>query len=97
MILLSAQPCADIVSPVDPQGHSISETSHIDQPTQDCGMDDCSPFCICSCCSHPAASKQIGFSISVEAAPLTVQTTVGNYQNPYKKTSLSTIWQPPKA
>jgi len=97
MILLSAQPCQDIVSQVDAQGHSISETAHIDLPTQDCEGDDCSPFCICSCCSHPTASKQFTFSISAEATPRNAQTAVATYQNPYKAISSSSIWQPPKA
>lgn len=101
LLFLSVQPCKDSLLPRDNQGHPVQKVAHLDPLSQDTDSDsndDCSPFCVCSCCgSNPA--QTIVYSVAV-TSPKTVEhasSDFSHYKAPYESTRSFSIWQPPKA
>jgi len=97
MVLLSVQPCEDVLAQVDGQGHQSYSAAQIEQSSDDADGDDCSPFCICSCCSMPVASRHYGLSVPKTEQTISSRATAVIYKDPYQSNPLSSIWQPPKA
>ncbi|HQW18929.1 MAG: DUF6660 family protein [Bacteroidota bacterium] len=93
-LALSVMPCTDndALDIFSDLRHSSQSTSANDDHNHE--AETCSPFCICACCGHTAATQ---FTFLY----FTTCTAVSNVQfNPYK-ILLSTesyigIWQPPK-
>jgi hypothetical protein len=58
--------------------------------------DDCSPFCICSCCHFSTAYQFKTFSVTNKIMVSAILRPNFSYQNPYSQAYENTIWQPPK-
>ncbi|MFZ1700859.1 MAG: DUF6660 family protein [Pyrinomonadaceae bacterium] len=97
LLFLSVQPCEDVFAGLDSQGHRVASFAHLEQPAEDGDSDNCSPLCICSCCSMSVVSRSFGFSLFDAPGPINFETEVASYRDSYQTNSLSEIWQPPKA
>ncbi len=64
--------------------------------TQDKESDDCSPFCICSCCHVFTVANFPAFSVKNIYTVSTAHEAKISYQNNYSQQHLNSIWQPPK-
>lgn len=58
--------------------------------------DDCSPFCICSCCHFSTAYQFKSFSVTNKMTDSAILTPQDFYQSPYNQVFKASIWQPPK-
>lgn len=97
LLVLSWQPCNDLTAKFSPcESKSVAETVHLHETETPDEADDCSPFCICSCCQISTVYANLNFSVtsafvaSFENAPESL------YQNPYSFQNPDLIWQPPK-
>lgn len=97
VLFLSVQPCEDVIAQFDSQGHSITASAHFDAPSDSETGDNCSPFCICSCCSIPVASMRLSVVSPTENSGILDPSLSVDYDSPYKRNSSTDIWQPPKA
>jgi len=101
LLALSVQPCNDNVFSRDDQGHSMQKIAHLDRSSQDTESDtndECSPFCICSCCgSNPAPTIVYTLPVASPKVLEGVAEMETQYKTPYKSTRTYSIWQPPKA
>ena len=71
--------------------HSIDGEHH--HHTQD-GDDDCTPFCMCDCCSIPVT---ISFVKPILYNDIVHPTTISfHYNSTYNYTFSAILWQPPK-
>jgi hypothetical protein len=66
------------------------------QTTSDETGDDCSPFCICSCCHFSTGYQFKTFSVTNKFTASAILTPHFSYENPYAQTYKTSIWQPPK-
>lgn len=98
LVLLLTQPCQDLAATVGDCGETDTQTAHVESTSDtDPLADECSPFCICSCCSHPVANHKLSLGITSEVKYIAISTTLTEYINPYTKGHQNSIWQPPKA
>ena len=97
VLFLSVQPCEDVIAQFDGHGHRIAATSHFEERSTHEDSDECSPFCICSCCGMPVASRQTAYVVLGFEPANAGRTTASIYKDPYQRNFLSSIWQPPKA
>jgi hypothetical protein len=98
LVMLLTQPCQDVFAAVNDCAGSDECTAHFDDPAgSDPVSDDCSPLCICACCSLSVADHSFPFGIKtvLTVRPLSQKTI--EYQNTHAKTYQTSIWQPPKA
>ena len=96
-VLLITQPCEDILAYVDSCNGKNTEIVHLDNTSDsDPQADDCSPFCICSCCSLSAADRSVARYISASIESVSIEIEAIEYLNPYSKAHQNSIWQPPK-
>lgn len=97
LVALLTQPC-DEIFPVINRDSSQSVVSCIGNgSTTETTGEECSPFCICSCCSHPVANQVFTIKTTRETMrEMSVQMSV-EYTNPYTANHFDSIWQPPKA
>lgn len=97
-MLMLTQPCQDVFADVNDCDEKDRQVVHLDSsPETDPGPDECSPFCICSCCSLTVIDRSFSFSISADAKSAPVTKALAEYTNPYTKVHQNSIWQPPKA
>jgi hypothetical protein len=98
ILVLVVQPCQDAFASVDSQDRNTMVAANTDNSSPaDPTTDACSPFCVCSCCSHPAATRFSTQGVPKEIEHVSITSAVANYTNPYAKTFHDSIWQPPKA
>jgi len=79
---------------------SFSSQAEVEQlqqtDSQENESDDCSPFCICSCCQIFTAANFPVFTVkNVYTVSIAHDTKIA-YQNNYSQQHLNNIWQPPK-
>lgn len=98
-IVTLAQPCRDLaVSVADAtKGTSVAASQRDERSNLDPQNDECSPFCICSCCSMSMLHVRFTFPLPVEVKNGTVEALIPDYSDPNPKTFHDNIWQPPKA
>jgi hypothetical protein len=98
LVVLLTQPCPDLAAMVRDKDNGDVVATHVDSTTPaDCDEEECSPFCICSCCSHPVANHQFSFGMTTEVKTLAVAKIAAEYNNPNLKAFHNSVWQPPKA
>ncbi|MGH9948889.1 MAG: DUF6660 family protein [Pyrinomonadaceae bacterium] len=101
LLVLSVQPCTDSLLPLDNQGHETQKVSHLDPTSQDSddnSNDNCSPFCVCSCCgSNPAPTIVYAFPVTTPISREASGEVFSQYKTPYESTRSFSIWQPPRA
>ena len=97
ILLLSLAPCDELTAMAEFENANVSQETfiHNDFQTDENG-DDCSPFCICSCCHFSTVYQFKTFSVTEKITILAVSTPENSYQNPYLKDHKNSIWQPPK-
>ena len=96
ILFLLMQPCQDIFAAhaLSPDEARTLEVSVGDLDAE--AEEECSPFCICSCRTVPAAEYSTSFiSQPKEITPIHRKNPV-YYTNPQTKSFAATIWQPPK-
>jgi hypothetical protein len=75
----------------------ISQQTQINSVTRtDENGDDCSPFCICSCCHFSTVYQFQIFTVTNKITVLAISQSQNLYQNPYAKEYKTSVWQPPK-
>ena len=97
LLLLCWQPCQDVANNSTSHLKHFAEQFDLHETQTENEGDDCSPFCICSCCQtsfayndfHLPQTNQISSLISAKLARI--------YQNPYINIPQNSIWQPPKS
>lgn len=101
LLILSVQPCRDSLLPRDGQGHVIQKVAHIDQSPSDSrdeSNDECSPFCVCSCCGiNPVPTIVFSVPVTIPKGHEIAPQVFPQYTTPYQLTHSYSIWQPPKA
>ncbi len=98
IFVLLAQPCQDAFGDLDTSGHKWYAVAHVDRPSpSDEHSDECSPFCICSCCGHQTAARFSPTSIALDSDHILISAGMSDYIPPSTSTFQNLIWQPPKA
>lgn len=97
LLVLSWQPCNDLSAKISSgKSDSIAEINHLNETEEPCEEDDCSPFCICSCCHISTVYANLNFSVTSAFIARFEKTSAVEYQNSYSHQNLDLIWQPPK-
>jgi hypothetical protein len=93
LIVLSCLPCADLE--VSSALHSSQEISTTTDKHSHDTTDNCSPFCVCNCCSSPVFVfvTQYSFS-SINISFIDVK--IPEYQSVIASSYFGSIWQPPQ-
>ena len=99
IVLLLTQPCQDLAAKFIDCQDSDTQAAHMERSsnTDPFTGDECSPFCVCSCCSHPVSSHKFPSGLTLRVESREIPTTIDNYVGPYDNAHQSSIWQPPKA
>ncbi len=98
LVFLLTQPCQDVFAsasetvPSDAFIAAIGETTETENES-----DECSPFCICSCCSISMAYHSFVTAASVHKPAEIHRTVAVEYRGLDAKSFSGSIWQPPKA
>jgi hypothetical protein len=98
LVFLLTQPCQDVfanaseIKSGDRMVAAIGETTETENQS-----DECSPFCICSCCSISAAYHSFVTVSSVRRSAELHRTLAVDYLGLNTKSFSGSIWQPPKA
>jgi hypothetical protein len=96
ILFLSFQPCEEMTANAASKTDKAFQRAQMRVAETDEKSDNCSPFCICSCC-HFSTAYQFGtFTISSRITTVAILSTKFSYQNPYSKAYKNSIWQPPK-
>lgn len=94
-LILLTQPCQDVFAVAEK--HSDSDTCAVQNADQgDPVSDECSPLCICGCCSLAVADHTFSPVIARQTVIMESRETLIEYNNPYTPQYLDSIWQPPK-
>ncbi|WP_370629719.1 DUF6660 family protein [Flavobacterium sp. NKUCC04_CG] len=91
MLVLALLPCADrnsLISANSPLTHVAAV------PDQHSGMDMCSPFCVCNCCTSPILIKNVFLFEAVSLPKISLKTF--DYYQSFITTVLHFIWKPPR-
>lgn len=100
ILLLSFQPCDEMTANLESRENEaflqipIQDALHLDQ-TKENG-ENCSPFCICSCCHFLTVYQFKSLSNTKEVKASLLTRPNFTYKNPYTKDYKTSIWQPPK-
>lgn len=97
ILFLSFQPCEEMTANVGLKSNKTLQQSQIQaagQAADEC--DNCSPFCICSCCHFSTAYQFSPFTVTSKITASAILRPVYHYQNPYSKAYKNPVWQPPK-
>lgn len=98
LMLLLTQPCQDLASMVNDCADKNTQTAHVESTSKNNPKaDECSPFCICSCCSLSVADRSVAVIVSSDVKNASISSTLAVYANPYSKAHQNSVWQPPKA
>lgn len=97
LLVLSWQPCQDLLKPTNFHPQTSYEQTDIHDTEEQNESDDCSPFCVCSCCQTSFASNNFSYPEAEKIKVEVIQSPLIYYENPYYKNFNSDIWQPPKS
>lgn len=89
ILMLSCLPCADIET--DFGNETTVAQSHEKEHT-----DNCSPFCICSCCGNQIAFESQTLVLLPQIHFFTEKNKSDNYTPQFVSNFYGNIWQPPK-
>ncbi|XAZ82157.1 DUF6660 family protein (plasmid) [Fibrella sp. ES10-3-2-2] len=100
LLTLSLWPCADEAMPVCSQSAvgAVSVTHSSDVPaSHQHDYDQCTPFCICSCCATSIiAVPHFSYALVTVVRHSPITTSGFNYVPVQWASPLSAIWQPPQ-
>lgn len=94
ILVLSAVPCSDVHNECNDKNSKTGLTqNHDHQQDKD---DNCSPFCICTCCSASVVFLDFAlFQIKIpNEFSITEKLTIRNFS--FVSNYFGNIWQPPK-
>ena len=97
ILFLSLQPCEELKANVELRVNKTTRQTQMraaEKASQE--SDDCSPFCICSCCHFSTAYQFRTFTVTGKLTTTEILSPKYSYQNPYSKAYKNSIWQPPK-
>lgn len=99
LLVLSWQPCKDLTTKIlSCEANPDIQATHLENTETTNESDDCSPFCICSCCQISTVYANLNFSVtSGFVASIEKNSPEISYQNPYSFQNADLIWQPPKS
>lgn len=98
IVLLLTQPCQDFAATANDSVYNKSPYSQQQKPSNhNSQSDECSPFCICSCCSLSVVEHSVSFTLTSVLKSVEIKANLANYTNPNSETLQTSIWQPPKA
>ncbi|MCU0238760.1 MAG: hypothetical protein MUC29_04900 [Pyrinomonadaceae bacterium] len=97
LLLLSWQPCEDLVGNGFQSNQPEINLTDSHESHEQTHSDDCSPLCICSCCQITFVSADFNFDKFQNKSIKFSTNKIINYQNPYQQNFAQTIWQPPKS
>ena len=98
IVVLLAQPCQDLAAMVEDRNDNKTQISRIQSSHEtDPKADECSPFCVCSCCSLSIVDRSITVGVAFEPERIAALAGLIGYSSPYSKAHQNSIWQPPKA
>ncbi|MCP1996829.1 DUF6660 family protein [Flavobacterium sp. HSC-61S13] len=91
LLVLALLPCADkkTVTAMEHTLTQVSTSSH-----QHVGMDKCSPFCVCNCCTSPIMIKNNVFFEQFTFPKTTLKSP--DYYQSFVITVFHFIWKPPR-
>ncbi len=95
ILLLSLAPCEEFAVKAELRFDKVSEQIQI-QTTDEETSDDCSPFCICSCCHFSTVYQFKTFAVTNKITISAILKLENLYQNPYAQDFKTSVWQPPK-
>ena len=97
ILFLSFQPCEELTAKVALKLNEPAPQTQIKAAAvSDEKSDNCSPFCICSCCHFSTAYQFRTFTVTGKLTTTEILSPKYSYQNPYSKAYKNSIWQPPK-
>ncbi|WP_220761415.1 DUF6660 family protein [Flavobacterium sp. UMI-01] len=94
IIALSCMPCADAAYGIEEKNHIVQsdENSASDHHLED----NCSPFCVCSCCHCMGLYKFNDFTKDLLTINLFVERNTVAYTTTLFSNFQNAIWQPPQ-
>jgi hypothetical protein len=96
LLLLSWQPCQDLIAKEISYPSAKARQSHLHSTPQPAETDDCSPFCVCSCCKTSMSHARLSVSVNSQFLAFAEKTPSLLRRNNYAQQHLASIWQPPK-
>lgn len=98
LVFLLTQPCQDVFASANEAAPGGTFVAAIGETTEtENESDECSPFCICSCCSISVAYHSF-VTVGSDRRPVEMHRTVAvEYRGLNTKSFSGSIWQPPKA
>jgi hypothetical protein len=97
ILLLSLVPCEELTTKAEIRVNEAFQQSQIQSHEQTSDENEnCSPFCICSCCHFSTAYQFKIFSVTDKITITPISTPEISYQNPHTQNYKNSIWQPPK-
>lgn len=91
LLLVSIVPCVDSDACEDDADTAVAVEIHNHLPAE---QDNCSPFCISSCCTPHFASHAVEvFDLSAAPNPIHILTP---YSDRFLPKRMQNIWQPPR-
>jgi hypothetical protein len=97
VLVLLSQPCEELFPDPSETNDRQYVSRYENGSTSEQQQDECSPFCLCSCCSHPVANQTFSFAITTHIEQSKIENTFTDYANPITTTYTDSVWQPPKA
>lgn len=92
-----SQPCQDVVAQAGKCCDEPEMSAHFESSNhQEAGEDECSPFCICSCCGQAVASHKTSFGVRLDVETATFTAPLKTYSPPDTASFTTSVWQPPK-
>ncbi|HQU86216.1 MAG TPA: hypothetical protein PKY59_24015 [Pyrinomonadaceae bacterium] len=97
ILVLSLTPCDEMLANAEFTNNEISKQKAFSENSDsEKNGDECSPFCICSCCHFSTAYQLKSFTITNKVIVAGIFSTENSYKNPYTKEYKTSVWQPPK-
>ncbi len=90
ILVLSLAPCGDSVECGERNKTEKSHNSHKHE------NENCTPFCICTCCGQPVASNINYPVVQTVSKPEIFNKSVAIYNQTFFPKYCANIWQPPK-
>lgn len=97
LVLLMSQPCKDVVAQASQCGDEPEVSAHFESSNhQETAEDECSPYCMCSCCGQAVARNQTSFDTTFDVETTYNAARLTTYSAPNGSLFPTSVWQPPK-
>lgn len=96
IIGLSFEPCQDALAFEENAGNIAAVAAPDGCPASGDATEECSPFCVCTCCAMPVASASFSLFADNSCERGIYSEADYQYRSAFENSYLSRIWQPPK-